>query len=191
MSSAGGSRRSEELRDRWFNPPAWVERVDELVPGYPKRPAARTDAAANALKARTTTNLHDARPQWLDDARAALDAAVANVVGRDGLPRFPDDGRNAMDATPVGKQIRPVKLTKKDALFAGSDDGTETWASCASLNGACKLNGVIPLPCLSETLCRIVNMHPMPLIDDLMPRNYATTIPGTASRTGRSPGTCP
>ena len=36
------ARRLVELRDRWLNPPEWVEWMDEPVPGYPKRPVART-----------------------------------------------------------------------------------------------------------------------------------------------------
>ena len=50
-----------ELRDRWLSPPAWVEWVDEPVPGYPKRPVARDRDAAKALKKRTPTNLYNAR----------------------------------------------------------------------------------------------------------------------------------
>ena len=65
------------LRDRWVNPPELVEWVTEPVPGYPKRPVPRDDAAAQALKKRTLTNLYNARPQWLVDAHAALDATVA------------------------------------------------------------------------------------------------------------------
>ena len=34
-------RRLVELRDRWLNPPEWVEWVHEPVPGYPKRPVAQ------------------------------------------------------------------------------------------------------------------------------------------------------
>ena len=71
------ARRLVELRDRWLNPPEWVEWVDEPVPGYPKRPVPRDEDAANTLKKRTLTNLYNARPQWLADAHAALDAAVA------------------------------------------------------------------------------------------------------------------
>ena len=81
VAIANAARRLVELRDRWLNPPEWVERVDEPVPGYPKRPVARDDAAATALKARTLTNLYNARPQWLADARAALDDAVATAYG--------------------------------------------------------------------------------------------------------------
>ena len=75
------ARRLVELRDRWLNPPEWVEWVDEPVPGYPKRPVPRGDQAANALKKRTLTNLYNARPQWLADAHEALDEAVAAAYG--------------------------------------------------------------------------------------------------------------
>ena len=68
---------------RRLNPPEWVEWVDEPVPGYPKRPVPRDEAAANELKKRTLTNLYNARPQWLADAHAALDAAVAAAYGWD------------------------------------------------------------------------------------------------------------
>ena len=78
---ADAARRLVELRDRWLNPPEWVEWVDEPVPGYPKRPVPRDEAAAKALKKRTLTNLYNARPQWLADAHAALDAAVADAYG--------------------------------------------------------------------------------------------------------------
>ena len=70
-----------ELRDRWLNPPEWVEWVDEPVPGYPKRPVPRDEGAANELKKRTLTNLYNDRPQWLADAHAALDTAVAAAYG--------------------------------------------------------------------------------------------------------------
>ena len=83
IAIANAARRLVELRDRWLNPPEWVEWVDEPVPGYPKRPVARDDAAAKELKRRTLTNLYNARPQWLADAHAALDAAVAAAYGWD------------------------------------------------------------------------------------------------------------
>ena len=78
---AEAARRLASLRDRWLNPPELVEWVDEPVSGYPKRPVARDEAAEKALKKRTLTNLYNARPQWLDDAHAAVDAAVAAAYG--------------------------------------------------------------------------------------------------------------
>ncbi len=81
VAIAEAARRLVELRDHWLNPPEWVEWVEEPVPGYPKRPVPRDEAAAKALKVRTLTNLYNARPQWLADAHAALDAAVATAYG--------------------------------------------------------------------------------------------------------------
>ena len=81
IAIAEASRRLVELRDRWLNPPEWVEWVDEPVPGYPRRPVPGDEDAAKALRKRTLTNLYNARPQWLADAHAALDAVVAAAYG--------------------------------------------------------------------------------------------------------------
>ena len=78
---ASAARRLGELRDRWLNPPEWVEWVEESVPGYPPRPVPRDKKAAIALKKRTLTNLYNAQPQWLLDAHHQLDAAVAAAYG--------------------------------------------------------------------------------------------------------------
>ena len=78
---AEAARRLVSLRNRWLNPPEWVEWVDEPVSGYPRRPVPRDEAAGKALKKRTLTNLYNARPQWLAAAHAALDAAVAAAYG--------------------------------------------------------------------------------------------------------------
>lgn len=69
------------MRDRWLAPPEWVAWVDEPAPGYPRRPVARDASAAAELGKRTLTNLYNARPRWLADAHAALDAAVAAAYG--------------------------------------------------------------------------------------------------------------
>ena len=81
VAIADAARRLVELRDRWLNPPEWVTWVDEPVPGYPPRPVACDEAAAKGLRARTLTNLYNARPQWLTDAHTALDDAVAVAYG--------------------------------------------------------------------------------------------------------------
>ena len=78
---ADAARRLIEFRGLWLNPPEWVEWVDEPVPGYPKRPVPRNEAADKALKKRTLTNLYNTRPQWLADAHTDLDAAVASAYG--------------------------------------------------------------------------------------------------------------
>ena len=81
IAIADAARRLVELRNRWLNPPEWVEWVDEPVPGYPKRLVPLDETAARELKKRTLTNLYNTRPQWLADAHAELDAAVAAAYG--------------------------------------------------------------------------------------------------------------
>ena len=81
VAIAEAARRLTTLRDRWLNPPEWVEWVEEPVPGYPRRPVPRDEAAAKELKRRTLTALYNARPRWLADAHTALDIAVAAAYG--------------------------------------------------------------------------------------------------------------
>ena len=73
--------RLNELREAWLNPADLVVREPEVVVGYPDRILPRDDDAAKELKKRTLTNLYNARPQWLANAHAALDAAVADAYG--------------------------------------------------------------------------------------------------------------
>jgi hypothetical protein len=63
---------------------------------------------------------------------------------REGLCRFLDDGRIEFDTSTVERAIRPVCLSRKNALFASGDDGGARWCAAASLAETCKLNGVDP-----------------------------------------------
>ena len=96
IAIAEAARRLVGLRDRWLNPPEWVEWIDEPAPGYPKRPVPRDEVAAKELKARTLTNLYNARPQWLADAHDGLDAAVAAAYGWDAEISKEDALRNLL-----------------------------------------------------------------------------------------------
>jgi hypothetical protein len=72
-------------RDLWLNPPELIERVPEVVPGYPDRIIPRNLKAAAVLKTRTLTNLYNTRgtPEgaWLDHLHRTLDEAVAAAYG--------------------------------------------------------------------------------------------------------------
>ena len=76
-------------RDRWLNPPEWVEWVDEPAGDYPQHRVPRGEHAEEELKKRTLTNLYNKRPDWLTQAHQALDAAVADAYGWP--PGIPDD----------------------------------------------------------------------------------------------------
>jgi hypothetical protein len=57
-----------------------VERVPEVVPGYPDRIIPKPGHEAE-LKQRTLTNLYNTRPTWLDNAHQTLDQTVAAAYG--------------------------------------------------------------------------------------------------------------
>ena len=77
---AAAAQRLDELRNHWLNPPEWVERSAEVVPGYPERIVAKPGHEAE-LKKRTLTNLYNQRPEWLANAHRALDVTVAAAYG--------------------------------------------------------------------------------------------------------------
>jgi IS66 C-terminal element/Transposase IS66 family len=89
--------------------------------------------------------------------------------------RFLDDGRIEIDSNVVERTIRPLALTRKNALFAGSDAGAEHWAVIASLVETCKLNAVEPYHYLADVITRIAGGHRQSLLDDLLPWNYPAT----------------
>ena len=93
-----------------------------------------------------------------------------------GLCRFLADGRIEMDNNTVERTIRPIALTRKNALFAGHDAGAANWATIASLVENCKLNAVEPHAYLTQTLQAIVSGHKQSQIDDLLPWNYAAKV---------------
>lgn len=62
-------------------------------------------------------------------AKAKLGEAIRYALTRwDGLSRFLDDGRVDLDSNTVERNIRPLALNRKNALFAGSGEGGDNWA---------------------------------------------------------------
>jgi len=71
------------------------------------------------------------------------------------------------------RAIRPLVLNRKNALFAGHDDGAANWACIASLIETCKLHGVDPQAYLADALTRLVPLWPNDRLDELMPWAWA------------------
>ncbi len=147
------------------------------------------DARRTARQDRTKP-LVDALKTWLGEQLAKLPRssetaeAIRYGLNRwDGLTRFLDDGRIEIDSNTVERSIRPIALNRKNALFAGSDEGGTNWAIIASLIETCKLSRVNPHAWLADTLTKLVNRWPASKIDDLMPWAY-TKIPAP------DPSTC-
>ena len=136
--------------------------------------------ARRAARQARTRPLIDALEPWLRarletiSQKTKLAEAIRYALSRwVGLTLFLDDGRIEIDNNTVERSIRPLALTRKNALFAGSDGGGEHWAVLASLIETAKLNGVDPQAYLTELITRIVQGHPRSRIDDLLPWNLA------------------
>jgi transposase len=87
----------------------------------------------------------------------------------EGLIRFLDDGRIEMDTNSVERAMRPIALNRKNALFAGCDEGAQAWACAASLIETAKLNGADPEAYLTDVLEKLVNGWPASRADKLLP----------------------
>jgi transposase len=117
---------------------------------------------------------------WLEQqlARVSAKSVIADAIRYglshwDGLTRFLDDGRIELDTNAVERGIRPIVLNRKNALFAGHDEGAENWACIASLVETCKLNGVDPQAYFTDVLTKLVNLWPASRLDELMPWAWA------------------
>jgi transposase len=97
---------------------------------------------------------HVERVSAISDLVKAIRYAIRHWPG---LIMFLEDGRIEMDTNVVERAIRPHTLTRKNALFAGSDGGARHWAIAMTLIQTAKLNGVDPMPWLTDVLQRIVS----------------------------------
>ena len=136
------------------------------------RRAARQDRAKPAV---------EALKAWLMErlaevsGKSVIAGAIRYALGLwEGLVRFLDDGRIEIDSNTVERSMRPVALNRKNALFAGSDEGGANWALLASLIETCKLNSVNPQAWLTDVLSKLVNNWPNSRLDDLMPWAWNT-----------------
>lgn len=132
----------------------------------------------SARQARTAP-LVAAFGEWLQtqrrkiSAKSRLGEKLAYIHNHwDGLQTFLTDGRVEIDSNRVENLIRPIALNRKNALFAGHDEGGIAWGRIASLIETCKINGIEPFAYLKATLTAIASGHPQSQIEDLLPWNF-------------------
>jgi len=97
---------------------------------------------------------HADRVSGASDLGRAIRYAIRHWAG---LVVFLDDGRVEMDTNVVERAIRPNTLTRKNALFAGSDAGAQHWATAMTLIQTAKLNRIDPMAWLTDVLERLVS----------------------------------
>ncbi len=108
--------------------------------------------------------------------RAAPPSVAEPVRQRECGGALADAGKIArqaeMNSNGVENLIRPIALTRKNALFAGYDEGGRSWARIASLIATARINNVEPFAYLKGTLEAVAAGRPPEKIDDLLPWNF-------------------
>ena len=175
-------------RRQWFDlaksPPAPIatEALKRIAELYQIEAEIRGKSAdeRRAVRQRKTKPLAEALKTWLEKtlAQVAGGSSMANAIRYalnrwDGLLRFLDDGRIEIDSNTVERAMRPIALNRKNALFAGSDQGAENWAMLASLIETCKLHSVNPQAYLTDVLTKLVNNWPNSRLAELTPWGWA------------------
>ena len=157
---------------------AGLERIAQLY-AIEKKIRGKPPATRQAVRWTESAPLVNRFGVWLDEQRSRvsprsrLGEKLTYIANQwDGLLVFLHDGRVEMDTNFVENRIRPVKLTAKNALFAGHDEGAAAWGRIASLLETCKMNGVEPYAWLKCTLKKIAGGHPQSRVRELLPWNF-------------------
>jgi len=158
--------------------PIATEALKRIAEFYEIEAAIRGNSAdqRRAVRQQKTRPLVEAMKAWLEQrlsqvsGKSNIAKAIRYALNHwEGLLRFLDDGRIEIDSNTVERAMRPIALTRKNALFAGSDEGAENWAVLASLIETCKLHGVNPEAYFTDVLTRLVNNWPNSRLAELLP----------------------
>ena len=173
-------RKLKEVYDSSASPIALagLNRIAKLY-AIEKKIRGKPPAERRAIRWEESAPIVNTFGVWLDEQRSRvsprsrLGEKLTYIANQwDGLLEFLHDGRVEIDSNLVENRIRPLKLTAKNALFAGNDEGAQAWARIASLIETCKMNGVEPYAWMRSTLEKIAKGHPQSGIQELLPWNF-------------------
>jgi len=171
-------------RRLWFDiarsPPAPIaaEALKRIAELYRIEAEIRGKSAdqRRAVRQQNAKPLVTALKTWIEKTLVQVPggSSIAEVIRYglnqwDGLVRFLDDGRIEIDSNAVERSMRPIALSRKNALFAGSDERAENWACLASLIETCKLHAINPEAYFTDVLTKLVNNWPNSLLAKLLP----------------------
>ncbi|PJK27364.1 IS66 family transposase [Minwuia thermotolerans] len=180
---AHGRRQLREVFERDGSPMAeeGLRRIAELyrIEAELKGRSSEERRAARQVRSRPIV---EAFRTWLDAQRARVSpkSRIGEKLGYfanhwAGLCVFLGDGRVEIDSNAVENTIRPLALGRKNALFAGHDEGARSWAHIASLIETAKMNDLDPFAYLKATLEALAKGHPNQRIDELLPWAFNQT----------------
>ena len=157
---------------------AALERIAQLY-SIEKKIRGQPPATRQAVRWTQSAPLVNRFGVWLDEQRSRVsphshlgEKLTYIAIQWEGLVVLLYDGRVEMNTNFVENRNRPVKLTAKNALFAGHDEGAAAWGRIASLLETCKMNGVEPYAWLKSTLEKIADGHPQSRVRELLPWNF-------------------
>ena len=117
--------------------PIAIEALQRIAALYAIEARIRGKTATERLAVRQAESrpLVDALRAWFDVQIAKLPArgptaeAIRYALNHwDGLGQLLQDGRIEIDSNSIERAMRPISLSRKNSLFAGSDEGGESWA---------------------------------------------------------------
>jgi transposase len=177
---AHARRKLKEVFDRDGSPIAaeGLRRIAELYRIEAEIRGINPGQRLSARKIRTAPLVAEFA-NWLAEQRSRISAKSRlgeklGYIARhwDGLQTFLTDGRVEIDSNKIENLIRPIALNRKNALFAGHDEGGRAWGIIASLIETAKINGVEPFAYIKATLQAIARGHPNDQLDELLPWNF-------------------
>jgi hypothetical protein len=125
-------------------------------------PATRTRSAA-AAPTSAARSAGRARDRWW---KPCMTGSMSNCAACPDARRWPRPcatasviakASGASSTTGASRSTQTSSSARKNALFAGSDEGGANWATIASLIETCKLNAVNPHTWLTDTLTSLVD----------------------------------
>lgn len=139
-----------------------------------------TAAERVSVRQTQTKPILEAFKTWLlqrleeESAKSKLAEAIRYTLNHwEGLTVFLADGRVEADTNVVEREIRPIVLGRRNALFSGSARGAEAWAILASIINTCKLHDLDPQTYLTDVLEKIVSgQTKVNALPELLPWNW-------------------
>jgi transposase len=154
-----------------------LERIAELF-AIETRINGREPAERLAVRQQEAVPLLAALKSFLEEVlaeisgKSTLAKAIRYALARwAALTRYTTDGRLEMTNNAVERAIRPLAMTRKNYLFAGSDSGGMRAAAMYTLIETAKMNELDPEAYLRDVIARIAD-HSINRIGELLPWNW-------------------